>query len=99
MILVEVAVVATDRATQDSRIALIVCAGIKAGQTKMAKNAMPLAERDVRSLKVQIVRDIKMEATFKMSGIPTTFQLQLETIQHRQTYKRNQYNQRIRDSS
>jgi hypothetical protein len=88
IMMVEAVVVPTDNAMEAIRRGLLICSGIQTGQINRAKYAMPAAENSVRSPRQILctLADTPMEATFKASGTPTTFQLWLQTIQVRHTY-------------
>ena len=85
MIMVESVVVLTDKVNVVTCTALLIFSGIQTGTTSKTENPMPVAESPCQHTSNLEHTDQPMEATFKMSGITTALQLQLQMIQQRQT--------------
>jgi hypothetical protein len=85
MTIVETAVVATDNVKEVIITPLEISGEIQTGAITMTKFAMPVAEGRCQETSSSDDMDKPMEPTFKTSGTPANFQLQLQMIQQRQT--------------
>ena len=85
MIIVESVVVLTDKVYVVTCISVERFTGTLTGATFTTKSPMPVTKIPCQHTSNLQHTDLPMDATFKMKGIASNFQLQLQMIQQRQT--------------